>query len=169
MSQQRRWRVLGVDPGLAALGWGVVETDGQRHQCVEYGTIRTNPDQSSGERLSAIVDGIADVIRRREPTQGALETLYFVRNVSSALPVAEARGVCLLQMYRSGLSPIGEYTPMAIKQALVGNGHAGKKQVQEMVRFMLQLTKLPKPDHAADALAAAITHIHTAVVPVPGG
>lgn len=158
----KTWRVLGVDPGLASLGWGVIETDGQRHRLIESGTLRTTAKSSSGERLALLTDGIDQIISRFDPREGALENLYFAKNVSSALPVAQARGVILLQMYRRGLRPLGEYTPPQIKQALVGNGRASKDQVMDMVKLFLNLAQKPVTDHEADALAAAVTHIHWA-------
>ncbi len=152
--------VLGIDPGLAALGWGVLRTDGIRHTYLASGTIKTTADQPGSERLAVLYDGLGEILEAYKPVEAGVETLYFAKNVSSALPVAEARGVILLGLYRKGLA-VGEYTPLQIKQALVGNGKAEKGQVQEMVRLFLSLEKVPRPDHAADALAAGITHIHT--------
>ncbi len=153
--------ILGIDPGLADVGWGIIRTDGIRHAYVACGTVQTAPDQPGPERLGRISQGLCGIMEAYQPTEAGVETLYFAKNVSSALPVAQARGVILLELYRHGLT-VGEYTPLQIKQALVGNGRAEKAQVQEMVRMLLKLEDVPRPDHAADALAAGITHIHTA-------
>lgn len=152
--------VLGIDPGLANTGWGIIETDGIRFRYVDHGTISTTNEFTSNIRLKSIYDKLTDVIDKYKPTQAGIETLYFAKNVSSALPVAQARGVQLLTLGVKGINT-GEYTPIQIKQAVVGNGRAGKKQVQEMVKLLLKLDKIPKPDHAADALAAAICHVNS--------
>ena len=151
-------RVLGVDPGLASTGWGVVEIDGSRYIHVDHGVIKTSPRQPIGERLMKLNNEIRAVITANRPHQSGVENLYFARNATSAIPVAQARGVVLLALAELGV-PAHEYPPQAIKQSIVGNGRAEKSQVQELVKVLLWLKAIPKPDHASDALAAAICHI----------
>lgn len=153
-------RVIGIDPGLANTGWGIIETDGIRFRYINHGTITTENSLVSTLRLKEIYDKLTEVIKEYKPTHCGVETLYFAKNVSSALPVAQARGVQLLALGHMGIRT-GEYTPIQIKQAVVGNGRATKNQVQEMVKLLLKLKEIPKPDHAADALAAAICHVHS--------
>jgi len=151
-------RVLGIDPGLASTGWGVVEVDGSHYRHVAHGVIRTSPDLPVGERLLKLSREIRDIIITHKPEESGVESLYFARNATSAIPVAQARGVVLLALTELGV-PSREYPPQAIKQAIVGEGRAEKQQVQELVRLLLGLDVPPKPDHASDALAAAICHI----------
>ena len=153
--------VLGIDPGLASTGYGLVAQSGSRLVYLTHGVIETSPKTPHQERLLAIYRGIAGVIELHRPTEAGMETLYFAKNVSSAMAVAEARGVVTLALALAGI-PLGEYTPHGIKQAVVGVARADKRQVQESVRLLLGLPEIPKPDHAADALAAAITRINTA-------
>ncbi|MDC7225017.1 MAG: crossover junction endodeoxyribonuclease RuvC [Spirochaetales bacterium] len=152
-------RVLGIDPGLASVGWGVVESKHNRLSHVARGTITTASRDSSGFRLKKIYQELQDIIEEYKPDEAALETLYFAKNITSALPVAQARGVLLLACTEAGL-PIGEYTPLEIKQAVVGSGRAEKQQVEHMVRLLLGLREKEKSDHATDALAAAVCHIN---------
>jgi crossover junction endodeoxyribonuclease RuvC len=152
--------VLGIDPGLASTGWGVVSAAGSRLSLVAYGTVSTTPGDPQGDRLRTIYDGINAVIAQYHPDEAAMEGLFFARNVSSAMQVSEARGVLTLLANQANL-PLGQYTPNAIKQAVSGSGAADKKVVQNFVRLLLGLTDVPKPDHAADAIAAAITHLHS--------
>ncbi len=152
--------IMGIDPGLAHAGWGMVSHDGLRGRYVAHGVINTKNNQPPSLRLQSLFRGLCSVIEEYKPEAAGIETLYFARNVKSALPVAEARGVLLLALAESGV-PAYEYTPLQIKQAVVGNGRADKNQVQMMVALLLKLTEAPKPDHAADALAAAICHAHT--------
>ncbi|MBN2617070.1 MAG: crossover junction endodeoxyribonuclease RuvC [Spirochaetales bacterium] len=153
-------RVIGIDPGLANTGWGLIETDGIRFKYLIHGTITTKNELMPNIRLKNIYDQLTEIIDKYEPTNAGIETLYFSKNVTSALPVAQARGVQLLALGNKGIIT-GEYTPIQIKQAVVGNGKASKIQVQEMVKLLLKLKTIPKPDHAADALAAAICHVHS--------
>jgi crossover junction endodeoxyribonuclease RuvC len=148
-------RIIGVDPGLAASGWGMLEYSGQRARHLAHGCIETPPTQSRCERLLAIYRGIRAVIEKWRPGEAAVEVLFFARNVKSAIPVAEARGVLCMALAEAGLS-VRELTPNAIKQGVSGVAGADKRQVQEMVRIILGLEAAPRPDHAADALAAAI-------------
>jgi len=152
-------RVIGIDPGLANTGWGVLETDGIRYKYIDHGTITTNNNLSSSLRLKELYNLLTDVIDKYKPTCAGIECLYFAKNVSSALPVAQARGVQLLALGNKNIN-VGEYTPIEIKQSVVGNGRGSKNQVQEMVKLLLKLKEIPKPDHAADALAAAICHVN---------
>ncbi len=150
-------RVMGVDPGLASVGWGVVDLDGARLVCRGYGCIETKADTPVADRLAAIRDGLLELAGRYGPAEAAMEGLFFSRNVTSALGVAEARGVIRLA-FRDSSIPLSEYLPMAVKQAAAGSGTAGKADVQNFVRMVLGLEKVPRPDHAADALAVAICH-----------
>ncbi len=148
-------RILGIDPGTGIMGFGVIETNGQ--QLVDAGVIRTKVHQPEPERLVTIFNGLREIIVAAKPHVVSVEKLFFARNVTTAMSVAQARGVVLLVAQQHDL-PIFEYTPMQIKQSLTGYGKADKKQVQEMVRLLLKLKEIPKPDDAADALAAALTH-----------
>jgi len=148
-------RIIGVDPGLASTGWGVIESSRGALKYIAHGCIETHADKSRGERLSFIYKSFLKVIKTHEPEQAAIENLYFGKNVSSAMAVAEARGVLFMALAGKGL-PVLELTPNAIKQAVAGVSRADKKQIQEMVKLILGLKEIPKPDHAADALGAAI-------------
>lgn len=149
--------ILGVDPGLANTGWGLVEAQGSRLRCMGYGCIRTTPAEGTARRCRLVCDGLAEVIRRHRPTESALENIYFNRNVATAMSTGQARGAALVAVADAGLV-VGEYGPGEIKLAVVGTGTADKEQVTYMVRTILGLDHDPKPDHAADALAAAICH-----------
>lgn len=149
-------RILGIDPGTGLLGFGVIET-GLQPKLVDAGVIRTKVHQPEPERLLIIYDGLRQIVSSTKPQVVSVEKLFFARNVTTAMSVAQARGVVLLVAQQFNL-PIFEYTPMQIKQSLTGYGKADKKQMQEMVRILLKLKEIPKPDDAADALAAALTH-----------
>jgi crossover junction endodeoxyribonuclease RuvC len=150
-------RIIGIDPGTGILGFGVVDTKNGKSTLVTAGVIRTPPHTPLDERLEEIFDGLTEIIAETKPDVMSVEKLFFARNVTTAMSVASARGVAMLTGRKARL-PIAEYTPMQIKQSLTGYGKADKKQVQEMVRIQLGLKEIPKPDDAADALAAAITH-----------
>ncbi len=151
-------RILGIDPGTGILGFGVIEvTAGGKLQLVDAGVIRTPVKEDDAVRLQTIFDELTDIISQTKPTELAVEKLYFAQNVTTAMTVAQARGVVLLAGKQAGLN-IAEYTPLQIKQALTGYGRAEKTQMQEMVRVILGLKEIPKPDDCADALAAAICH-----------
>jgi crossover junction endodeoxyribonuclease RuvC len=154
-------RILGIDPGTGILGFGVIDvgTNG-KSQLVDAGVIRTPVKEDDAVRLQTIFDELTDVIIQTKPEHMAVEKLFFAQNVTTAMTVAQARGVVLLCGMQHGLK-IAEYTPLQIKQALTGYGRAEKKQVQEMVRVILDLKEIPKPDDCADALAAAICHAQT--------
>ena len=153
---------LGIDPGTAITGYGIIkeEQDGCL-RVLDYGVIRTSADQTQAERLVQLYHQITQLIILHQPDTGAVEKLFFERNVRTALHVGQARGVTMLALAEAHL-PIGEYTPMEVKQAVAGYGGADKNQVQQMVRTILGLDDVPHPDDAADALAVAICHIHSA-------
>lgn len=153
-------RVLGIDPGYAIVGWGVVEYAGNRFAPIAYGAVCTDKDTPFEQRLIEIYDGIKDICTRYQPEALSIEKLYYQHNQTTVIGVAEARGVILLAAAQCGV-PIYEYTPMQVKQAVTGYGKAVKKQVQEMTRMLLSLPAVPKPDDTADALAMAITFCHT--------
>jgi crossover junction endodeoxyribonuclease RuvC len=153
--------ILGLDPGTATTGYGLVsENPGGSLQAVEFGTIQTPAGLSDPERLVILYQRLREIILLHRPEGCAVEKLFFQKNVRTAITVGQARGVILLALAQSGLQ-VGEYTPNEIKQAVTGYGSADKNQVQEMVRIILELKDIPKPDDAADALAIAITHLHT--------
>ncbi len=153
-------RVLGIDPGYAIVGWGVVDYAGSRFAPVDFGAVCTPAGAAFELRLAQVYDGVRQVIERTRPEALAIEKLFYQHNQTTVIGVAEARGVVLLAAAQAGL-PIYEYTPMQVKQAVTGYGKAVKKQVQEMTRLLLHLPAVPKPDDTADALAMAITHCHT--------
>lgn len=153
--------ILGIDPGLANTGWGVIESIGPRHRCLAYGCITTSAEEPVPERLSRVHREIRDVIGRYRPHACAVENVYFSTNAKSAFATGQARGVALLALADAGLE-LGEYSPVQIKASVVGTGGADKAQVGYMVRVLLGLDHVPAPDHAADALAAAICHAHMA-------
>jgi crossover junction endodeoxyribonuclease RuvC len=149
--------ILGIDPGLASTGYGVIRCSGSRFRCITHGTVRTSPRDGMGERLVQIHLGIRDIVTTYEPDEAGIETVYFSKNSKSAIPVAQARGVVLYTLASLGV-PFSEYTPLELKQAVVGNGRAEKVQVQQVLKMIFNLAELPKPDHASDALAAAFCH-----------
>ena len=156
--------IIGIDPGLASTGYGVIGVEGSKLHHAGHGVIETGPSMPRGKRLVLLYEELARILSLFEPDEASVEELFFSKNVKTALPVAEARGVILLCLCRRGI-PYEEYTPLVIKQSVVGRGRAEKQQVQTMVRLILGLETTPEPDHAADALAAAIchqnsTHIH---------
>lgn len=153
-------RIIGIDPGTGILGFGVVDVEKGDTKLVDAGVIRTPVKQDDAVRLQTIFDELSQIIAETKPAVMSVEKLFFARNVTTAMTVSQARGVVLLCAKQAELD-IYEYTPMQIKQALTGYGRAEKKQIQEMVRVVLQLKEIPKPDDAADALAAAITHSMT--------
>lgn len=153
-------RILGIDPGTGILGFGVIDVQGRRVQLVDAGVIRTPVKEDDAVRLQTIYEELTDIIVNAKPTIMSVEKLFFARNVTTAMTVAQARGVVLLCGKQAGLE-IFEYTPMQIKQATTGYGNADKKQMQEMVRVLLKLKEVPKPDDCADALATALTHAST--------
>ena len=153
---------LGIDPGTATTGYGLVRLfpDGTLAP-VSYGIISTPKDATPSARLEMLYTDLQRLLREHQPDTAAVEKLFFSRNVTTGIAVGQARGVVLLAIQQAGIE-VFEYTPKEVKQAVAGYGNADKKQVQEMVRALLQLDTIPKPDDAADALAIAITHLNTA-------
>jgi crossover junction endodeoxyribonuclease RuvC len=151
---------LGIDPGTAITGYGLVEGRGDRLTLVECGIITTPAGDPLPRRLHALHTGLAHLIEQHHPQSAAVEELFFARNARTALAVGQARGVVLLALTETGL-PIFEYTPLQVKQAVTGYGRAEKQQVQAMVRVLLGLSAVPEPDDAADAVAVAICHLQT--------
>ena len=154
--------VLGIDPGLATLGWGVIESGGGKQKPLGYGCILTSPEQSLPNRLLAIRQDMAALLAQYQPDEIAFEELFFARNVTTALTVGAARGVSVA-VCAAYSGKLYEYTPMQVKQAITGYGKAEKRQVQEMVKLLLHMDAIVRPDDAADALAIALTHAATNV------
>ena len=152
--------VLGIDPGIAITGFGIIQTDQNNdYQVKEYGVITTPAGLDEGARLEILYQKLTDLILLHRPDSSAVEKLFFQKNVRTAISVGQARGVAMLTLAQAHC-PVAEYTPNEIKQTVCGYGNAGKAQVQHMVQALLRLEELPKPDDAADALAVAICHIH---------
>jgi crossover junction endodeoxyribonuclease RuvC len=152
--------VLGIDPGTATTGYGVVAYRAGREKLIKYGTITTPADMEMSERLLLINQQLSQLIQVVKPDAAAIEQLFFHKNSKTVITVAQARGVALLTVARGGIE-VNEYTPLQIKQSVVGYGKADKKQVQVMVQKILAMPEIPRPDDAADALAVAICHIHS--------
>ncbi len=152
--------ILGIDPGLAIVGWGVIEYSGSKFTTLGYGSIETPAHTPTEDRLALIHKGLAQIIETYHPEQMAVEELFFNTNITTGIRVAEARGVILMCAKELGVK-IFEYTPLQVKQAVVGYGRAEKKQVITMVTALLGLSKPPKPDDTADALAIAVCHAHS--------
>lgn len=153
-------RILGIDPGIAIVGFGFIDKQGHKLVPVQYGSIQTQAGTEDALRLKQVYEATVQLIEKYKPDAVAIEKLFFNRNVTTALTVGQARGVLMLAAVQQGL-PIAEYTPLQVKQAIVGYGKAEKKQVQEMVKMFLHLSAVPKPDDVADALAVAICHAHS--------
>jgi crossover junction endodeoxyribonuclease RuvC len=153
--------ILGVDPGTAICGYGIIESDGDRLRVITFGAITTPSDWKLPRRLEHIYRELTALVTQHQPTDAVVEKLFFSKNVRTALSVGQARGVALLVAAQANLG-IHEYTPLEIKQAVVGYGRADKHQIQQMVRVLLELDVIPQPDDAADALAIAICHAHSA-------
>jgi crossover junction endodeoxyribonuclease RuvC len=149
--------VIGIDPGLAATGWGVVRFDGSRFLHIGHGVVTTDPETPLPQRLRIIHSAIKKLLTKYGPSEAGVEELFFSKNTSSAMQVAHARGVVLLALGERGI-PVGCYSPQHVKQAVIGRGRADKDQVQRLVGVVLGLAEIPGPDHAADALAIAICH-----------
>ncbi|NLW52458.1 MAG: crossover junction endodeoxyribonuclease RuvC [Tissierellia bacterium] len=152
--------ILGIDPGIAIVGYGIIEIMGNRYRILEYGTIQTYPNQSTDQRLKIIYDELIELIKQYKPDEVAFEQLFHQKNSKTVITVAQARGVEVLACVAMGLE-IYEYTPLQVKQALTGYGRASKIQMQEAVKRILNLDGIPRPDDAADALAIAICHSFT--------
>lgn len=154
-------RILGIDPGYATIGYGIIEYNNFRFKTVAYGAITTTPDKAFSDRLCEIYDDITTLIKTYQPECLSIEKLYFNTNTTTAIDVAQARGVILFAVRKAGIQ-IHEYTPLQVKQSITGYGRAEKHQVMEMIKNLLQLNAVPKPDDTADALALAICHAHCA-------
>ncbi len=153
----RIMRIIGIDPGTGILGFGVVDFENQKTKVIDAGVVTTPPHTPTEDRLVEIFNSLQEIIDATKPDVMSVEKLFFARNITTAISVAEARGVAILAGKKAGLK-IAEYTPLQIKQTLTGYGRATKQQIQEMVRIQLSLKNIPKPDDCADALAVAITH-----------
>ncbi len=154
-------RILGIDPGVATIGFGVIDAEKQNNQPIQYGTITTPPGIPLSQRLLQISNDMDELIRTFQPDELAIEELFFNTNLTTGIAVAHGRGVILLSAEKAHL-PIFEYTPMQVKQAVVGYGKAEKKQVMLMTQKLLRMNRIPRPDDAADALAIAICHSRSA-------
>lgn len=150
--------ILGIDPGTATTGWGVIRADGQTCSALAYGAILTPKEHARGERLRAIHDQVGALLREHAPDALACERLFFTKNVATAMAVGEARGIILLAAAQHNV-PFHDYTPTDVKQSLSGSGRADKKEMQQMVAWTLDLPKPPRPDDVADALAIALCHL----------
>jgi crossover junction endodeoxyribonuclease RuvC len=156
--------ILGIDPGTATMGWGVIRQEGSRLRYVQHGAITTPADWPIPRRLGRLFDGVTQIVEGYRPDTVAVEELFFNTNVTTAITVGQARGVAILAAYRAGIE-VAEYTPLQVKQAITSYGRADKRQVQEMVRALLNLREIPRPDDAADGLAIAITHAFSSRMP----
>ncbi|HZK38774.1 MAG TPA: crossover junction endodeoxyribonuclease RuvC [Clostridia bacterium] len=151
--------ILGIDPGYAIVGYGIVQYKSNHFRVLEYGAVKTATSLPFNKRLEIIYDGISEIISTHKPVSMAIEKIFYNSNAKTVIDVSQARGVLMLAAQKQALS-IAEYTPLQVKQGVVGYGRAEKKQVQEMTRLLLNLEKIPRPDDAADALALAICHAH---------
>jgi crossover junction endodeoxyribonuclease RuvC len=156
----KKERILGIDPGYAIVGYGLVDYAKAQFETVSYGAVTTSADTRFEQRLCEIYDDVCELITTYKPSFMAVEKVFFTTNQKTAIDVSQARGVILLAAIRNGVQ-IAEYTPLQVKQAVTGYGKATKNQVQEMTKRILNLTAIPKPDDTADALAIAICHAHT--------
>ena len=148
-------RILGIDPGYAIVGFGVIDYDGYNYQVIDYGVIESSKDEAMPVRMAIVYNGVSELIEKYKPDCMAVEELFFFKNQKTIVPVAEARGVILLAGINHNAN-IFEYTPLQVKQAITGYGKADKQQMQKMVQVLLNLDSIPKPDDAADALAIAL-------------
>jgi crossover junction endodeoxyribonuclease RuvC len=153
-------KVLGIDPGTATIGWAIINQNKGEIIPIDYGCINTSPRKTTSERLKETARDLEKIIKKFKPQEAAVEDIFFFKNLKTAVKVSQARGAILLTLESCGLK-IFEYTPLQLKQAITGYGRAEKKQVQIMVKNILKLKAIPKPDDAADALAIAICHINS--------
>lgn len=160
--------ILGIDPGTAIMGYGLIKKNGQRLTPIAYGCWRTTPEMNMPKRLQLLYESLEQLLAQYAPDMVAVEELFFNRNTTTALSVGQARGVILLSAARQNID-VFEYTPLQVKQAVVGYGKADKKQIQFMVKALLALKESPKPDDTADALAVAICHAHSLGIGQPFG
>lgn len=157
MQKNNSIRILGIDPGIAITGWGVVDFDGRSCSAISYGAVLTKAKQPVEDRLNILFDDLCEVVDEFHPAIAAIEQLFYFKNAKTIITVGEARGVTLLAVKKGGLE-LFEYTPLQIKQAVTGYGRATKQQIQQMMKGILNLDEIPKPDDVADALAVAYTH-----------
>lgn len=153
-------RILGIDPGFGIVGYSVIEYNDNSFQLIKAAAIQTKPNSDFNKRLCTIYEELDKVIKEYNPTEAAVETIYFNKNTKTAIAVAEARGVILLKLKQANVN-IGEYTPLQVKQAVTGYGRAEKKQVEEMTQRLLNLKTMPKLDDVTDAMAIAVCHAHS--------
>lgn len=149
--------IMGIDPGIAIVGYGIIEYSGNKATCIDYGAVTTKAHTPLSDRLKKVYEGLNFLIDKYQPKAVAVEELFFNNNAKTAIAVGQGRGVCLLSAALADI-PVFEYTPLQVKQAVTGYGRADKLQVQNMVKMLLNLKAIPKPDDAADALAIAICH-----------
>ena len=152
-------RILGIDPGTSIIGFGIIDFDGENYSAIDFGTITTSAKLNAAKKLQSIIHDLKTLVQQNHPDCTSIEKLYFNKNVTTAISVAESRGAIIHFLATKNL-PISEFTPLQIKSAVSGYGRASKSQVQEMVKILLNLKTIPKPDDAADALAIAICHAH---------
>ncbi|TAH62994.1 MAG: crossover junction endodeoxyribonuclease RuvC [Gottschalkiaceae bacterium] len=152
--------IFGVDPGIAIVGYGVLEYKGNKFNVIDYGAIQTSNEYTFPERLKIVYDELTELLDKYKPDALAIEELFFNKNAKTAIIIGQARGAQILAAVNKGIE-IYEYTPLQVKQGVVGYGRADKRQIQEMVKILLNLEKIPKPDDVADALAVAICHAHS--------
>ena len=152
--------ILGIDPGIAIVGYGVIEYRGNKFKVIDYGAITSPAEMKTKDRLKIIYDGVIEIIRKHKPDCIAIEELFYNNNAKTVINVAQGRAMPYLAAANTNLE-IYEYTPLQVKQAVVGYGRAEKKQVQQMTKMLLNLEKVPKPDDTADALAIAVCHAHS--------
>lgn len=153
-------KVLGIDPGFGRMGWGILEGNRGKQKVVDWGCLETSPDDSLNVRLEEIYDGVGELIEKYKPDEAAVEDLFYFKNQKTVIGVGQARGVILLAIVKKKVKCFN-YTPLQIKQAITGYGKADKKQVQLMVKSLLKLKTVPKPDDAADAVGVALAHFFT--------
>ena len=151
--------IVGIDPGLTYTGYGIIKAQGDRILPVDFGTIKTSTEKRPAQRLADIARELESVLDLHRPEEAGIESLFFTRNSKTAIPVAEARGAIMLCLSMRGIESY-DYTPLEVKKAVVGSGRADKRQVQQMVKMILGLAEIPRPDHVADALAVAVCHFH---------
>ncbi len=159
-------RIVGIDPGTLVCGWGVLDTVGSKMKLVAYGAIRVKDEMTFAERLVSIHKGLAEALKAHRPDVAAIEKLYLGKSFRSVMTTGEGRGIAILTAALANL-PVHEYTPAEVKKSVVGVGSAHKTQVQEMVRIILGMAEVPRPQDAADALAIAICHAQRAMSPIP--
>lgn len=153
-------RILGIDPGIAIMGYGIIDYETNKFAVIDYGAVITKAGIPKSVRLSEIYNGLLSIIKKYKPDAISIEELFFNKNAKTVITIGESRGVSILAGVNCGIQ-INEYTPLQVKQAVVGYGRADKNQVQQMVKILLNLNEIPKPDDVADALAVAICHCHS--------